>query len=872
MIEQSRIDTIKTQTDIIGLIESYGITLKKNGKGYVGRCPFHDDTTPSLSVTPSENLFQCFGCGAAGDVIRFVELFDHVDFKEAVKRLDRGEFFFNRPKPPKTHTQTSPTGARANELLERTVTIYENAFAQKSDAKDYLQDRGITDPGLLAHHRIGYCDGTLNTILPNDPKIKEELQSLGILNDKGYERFKDCVVVPVCDPEGRIMTLYGRHIKEKRHIYLPNRPKGIWNSRIMKTAPSLILTESVIDALSVMTAGYANVISIQSTTGLTDREIMDFSVYGVQAITLFMDGDEAGQKASKRLKEKLTANAYPCTIKTLPDGEDPNSYLQNHGAEKLAALLDQESPEHQHPASIQDKTPYRKIIPGGFELVYGLRHYQIMGLEKGPRKLKATVKVMQADKLHVDTLDFYSSRARKSFAQDICRIFEENPETITSDITRLISECETVNPADLKEQDATEPPPMPDKERIEAEKLGQSKDLATRIISDYDTCGLIGEDANKLLGYICMTSRKLKTPLSILILSSSGAGKTALQDAITAFCPPEDLVKLTSLSGKALFYKDQASLKHKVLSIEEGDGAGEAMYAVRNLISAGVLVSETTIKDLNTGRLTTMENRVEGPTSVFFTTTNPSTDPETMSRFFVTGIDESKEQTRKILTFQRKEKMESSAETLQKKDRIRSVHQNFQRLLKSLSIKNPYAERLTYGDERLQGRRDQPKYLVLIEAVCFLRQMQKQIRYDHEKNPSIDVDLEDIRIANMLAHEILGKSLDELSRPGGDLLMQLDTLADTLYQARQTDTMEPALKRDDISFTRRDVREFTGWSNTRVHRYMKELVDLEYVLTESGKNGSLYRYRLAYEGQGKDGKRFMLGLIPVENLKSDDET
>ena len=99
-----------------------------------------------------------------------------------------------------------------------------------------------------------------------------------------------------------------------------------------------------------------------------------------------------------------------------------------------------------------------------------------------------------------------------------------------------------------------------------------------------------------------MTSRKRDTPLSVLILSSSGAGKTALQDAVLAFCPPEDLVKLTALSGKALFYKERLSLKHKVLALEEGDGAEEAMYAIRNLISAGELVSECTIKDLATGR------------------------------------------------------------------------------------------------------------------------------------------------------------------------------------------------------------------------------------------------------------------------------
>ena len=214
----------------------------------------------------------------------------------------------------------------------------------------------------------------------------------------------------------------------------------------------------------------------------------------------------------------------------------------------------------------------------------------------------------------------------------------------------------------------------------------------------------MGERNNVLLLYVAMTSRKRDTPLSVLILSSSGSGKTALQDAVLAFCPPEDLVKLTSLSGKALFYKDRLSLKNKVLALEEGDGAEEAMYAIRNLISAGELVSESTIKDLTTGRLTTMENRVEGPSTVCFTTTKPDVDPETKSRFWVTSIDESRDQTRKILLFQRQQHLSDGLITSPEIEAILRKHRNFQRLLKPLAVKNPYAAQLTYGDDRLQGQ------------------------------------------------------------------------------------------------------------------------------------------------------------------------
>ena len=388
-----------------------------------------------------------------------------------------------------------------------------------------------------------------------------------------------------------------------------------------------------------------------------------------------------------------------------------------------------------------------------------------------------------------------------------------------------------------------------------------------RILADFETCGLIGEEANKLLGYLTMTSRKLANPLAVLILSSSGAGKTALQDAVVAFCPPEDLVKLTSLSGKALFYKEQTSLKHKVLALEEGDGAEDAFYAIRSLISSGVLVSETTIKDLTSGKLTTMKNEVQGPTAVFYTTTRPDTDPETKSRFFVTGIDESREQTRRILSFQRKQRLEDDVTAHIIREKILRRHWNFQRLLQPLGVKNPYADHLSYGDDRLQGRRDQPKYLNLINAVAFMRQMQKQVKYerkDGKQVPYVEADFTDIRIANKLTHEVLGRSLDELSRPGRDLLILIDEMVEELW--RKALEQDSGIRRTGIGFTRRDIREYTGWSNTRVHRYLKELIDLEYVLIDRGGNGSRYRYKLAYEGQGKDGSKFVLGLTSVENL------
>ncbi len=270
MIEQERINAIKRDVSLVDLVRSRGIDLKKNGKGYKGLCPFHDDkNSASLSVTPSQNLFQCFGCGEAGDVIKFVQLIDQVDFKAAVETLT-GDMAANTKPEPKVvqiKQQKEIPAEKACQLLERVVSIYTKDFHEQRPGKAYLEGRGLVDAGLFASRQVGFCRSSLNEILPKDGSIREDLQQLGILDNKGRERFHNCLVIPVYDSEGMIVTLYGRSISEgnKRHLFLPDRPTGLWNSVTCKTFEVVILVESIIDGFSVLQAGFPNVVAIQGT-------------------------------------------------------------------------------------------------------------------------------------------------------------------------------------------------------------------------------------------------------------------------------------------------------------------------------------------------------------------------------------------------------------------------------------------------------------------------------------------------------------------------------------------------------------------------------------------------------------------------------
>ncbi|MFZ1984369.1 MAG: CHC2 zinc finger domain-containing protein, partial [Desulfatitalea sp.] len=249
-IAKELIEQVK-RTDLLALVRAKGIELKKNGKGYFGLCPFHADKNPSLSINPTKNLWQCFGCGAAGDAIRFVELFDQVDFKEAVKRLSDNGF---KTTATRAEPQEPPNtlSVKERKLLARVVAHYQHTLGQDSRGLTYLkQERGITDPQSLKDFGTGYANGTLLEILPQDEEVRQALKKIGILNAKGHELFYNCVVFPLYGINGGIENLYGRNIEEDngaKHLYLPGPRSGLVNRQAVNRSQTIILTESIIDA------------------------------------------------------------------------------------------------------------------------------------------------------------------------------------------------------------------------------------------------------------------------------------------------------------------------------------------------------------------------------------------------------------------------------------------------------------------------------------------------------------------------------------------------------------------------------------------------------------------------------------------------
>ncbi len=496
----------------------------------------------------------------------------------------------------------------------------------------------------------------------------------------------------------------------------------------------------------------------------------------------------------------------------------------------------------------------------------GHRRYRVRGLSKNLAfdQMKVNVLATTDRGMYVDTFDLYIARHRRQFVTQAAIELGVEEQTVKKDLGRVLLKLEELQDEQISQMLVPKQPAtaMTPEEKDEALRLLRNPNLLERIVADFD---VVGETTNKLVGYLAAISRKLDQPLAIIIQSSSAAGKTSLMEAILALVPPEDQVKYSAMTGQSLYYMGDGDLKHKILAIVEEEGAERATYALKLLQSEGALTIASTGKDASTGRMVTQEYRVEGPTMICLTTTSVKIDEELLNRCLVLTVDENREQTRAIHQFQRRRQTLAGLLADQVRQDTLTLHRNAQRLLRPLLVANPYAESLTFLDDKTRTRRDHQKYLTLIRAVALLHQYQRPIRttVHHDRAIEyIEVTLEDIAVANRLACEVLGRSVDELPPQTRRLLGLVDEMV-------TADCRRKGLDRADYRFSRRDIREFTNWGNTQLKVHLKRLQDLEYLLVHRGGRGQSFVYELLFEpSPDTQQERFLARLIDVEQLRT----
>jgi len=325
--------------------------------------------------------------------------------------------------------------------------------------------------------------------------------------------------------------------------------------------------------------------------------------------------------------------------------------------------------------------------------------------------------------------------------------------------------------------------------------------------------------------------------------------------------PEEERVKYSAMTGQSLYYLGETNLKHKILAIVEEEGAEKASYALKLLQSEGELTIASTGKDPQTGRMETQVYHVEGPVMIFLTTTAIDIDEELQNRCLTLSVDESREQTERIHALQRQARTLEGLKTRKHKPKLLSLLRNVQRLIEPLAVMNPYAAALTFPAELTRTRRDHEKYLTLMDAIALLHQHQRprETNTDGERFDFVRVSLDDIALANRIAPELLGRSLDELPPQTRRMLVRIKGFVRARMKENHTEQRHTL-------FSRRDLRSLGGWSEFQVRVHLGKLESLEYVARRWGKQGQGCAYELLTAVDEPDNL-WHISLLDVEKLR-----
>ncbi|MEW6277748.1 MAG: CHC2 zinc finger domain-containing protein [Candidatus Eremiobacterota bacterium] len=854
---RSELDALKARVDLVEVLPRYGVELKRKGKNWLGRCPFHEDRQASLSVNREARLWNCFGCSAGGDVLSFLEKRQGLSFADAVKELSAlaGSLPPAPPRPEAAPSDVFPGGLTRGALLGRAVELYSRRLRETPAAQEYLARRGLGSRELWDAFQLGFADGTLLSTLPPRGEVPEALTRLGVLTAGQRELMNGCLVVPLSHPDQGVVGLYGRRIDpeaEPAHLYLPGPRRGVLNWQALRSADSVWLAESVLDALSLWAAGVREVTALYGVQGMP-RDLEELlGRYQTREVRLCLDGDRAGREATERVARRLAGRGLRCSAVSLPEGQDPNGLLVEEGP---AGLKERLSPLHPVEPDGEERLaeperPAESCEHGEEGLVLWFAEVQYRVTPRPPfgGRLRVTLRARRGKTRFVDNLDLYSHRQRVSCLKQIARRLELGLEEVERQVLRVVDETEQW--VDARREDpgqdpqSAAPEPMNERDREEALAFLRRPDLVQALLADMETLGYVGEDKAKLLAYLIGLSRKLDRPLSGIILSQAGAGKSGLTELVESLTPPEEVVLYSRISAQALGYLPKDFLKRKLLILEERVGAEAAEYAIRVLQSRQRLSQAVTVKDPATGKMQTRHYEVEGPIAYLETTTNPDINHENATRCFELSLDESEEQTRRIHRRQRQARSHEE-QLLQRRaaEGIQRRHHNAQRLLEPVGVVIPYVEHLTFPSRWLRTRRDHERFLCLIEGVAFLHQFQRSggTLEDPETGRElrfVRANLEDYRLAYELAGEVLRSTLHELTRDAQELLAAIQELVTRLGGGRPPEQVE---------FIRRELRNHVQWQDRRLRTALNELVEMEYVAALAGSQGRTYRYVLLGE-------------------------
>jgi DNA primase len=861
---------IKAQLTLARVLQHYGLKPDKHGRLH---CPFHDDKTPSLQVYYKTHTVYCFSShcqthGQSMDVIDFVMHKENCTKHEALeicKQLTRG----TAPAPQAEQlTRTA--------VLTKMFTYFKNAVYNSKPAQEYLRSRALDASKV----EIGYNTGQFYHGTRRDELLIKSCLEMGLLSthdrpgrmgEEAYRPFaKYCLVFALRNRMNQVAGLYFRSTvnnEDQRHFFLKDR-QGLYPRYPQADTKKLILTESVIDAatllqLPAITEQYS-VLALYGTNGLTDEHLAAIKeLPQLDELIFWLNADAPGAEAT--IKHAATLQALhptiPITQVYMPAGEDINSLAQTHsdtaifmsllegrqapGAEGAKLFLSSEKSiekkkEREVPA--QSAKPISSTndldTTNPYKLGYNTdtAHYTIQG--SLPKTLD-TLKVMLVIE-HPGTglkarnrIDLYEDKPVEKLCQEVSEKLQLRRDLLEADLYKLTDLLDQYREQMLLNPSEGVGKPLPVltvKERQELEGFAKKPRLIKRLNELLGQAGIVGEERNRIFLLLIAISHKMPETLHGLLQGSSGSGKTRLLKQVSDCMPTESVTKLTRLSDKVLYNFPEHYFINRLLCLEDIDGLSEeAEFAFRELQSNGELNSATSIK-LDNGQITSGQKTVKGPIASLACTTRGEIYEDNMSRVFLIAVDESPEQTARIIAYQNG----VAAGAINKDDerKTRAFLQNFVRILQPCEVVNPYAARIQLPPEAHKIRRLNDLFQSFVKMVTILNQYQRKT----DERKRLITAIEDVETAVAVLFDSIVLKVDELD---GSLRQFYEQLKAHLKQQHNG-------HHQNAEFSLREIRQALKLSKTQLFRYANDLAQLEYIRPSGGHANKGYTYQVTY--------------------------
>jgi DNA primase/DNA-binding MarR family transcriptional regulator len=654
---------------------------------------------------------------------------------------------------------------------------------------------------------------------------------------------KQCLIFPLRDKKEKIVSLYGRSIlnnTDAKHFYTRNR-KGLYPHYPKAETKQLILTEAIIDATTLIQHTSFTVLACYGTNGFTaEQEQAIRELKQLEEIIIFFDGDEAGKEGTKRIAEKLHQLRPEIKLSSVntPEGEDINSLVQSHEPGILAHLVEKrsllsfssESKKPVQPTGLQiDTSNPLKIIyrtlTANYYVKGGLRH------EADSMRVSLDIEHPQNSRKSRSKVDLYEDKQVERIAREAAEKLQLRSDLIQLDLeqfTELLEQYrEKQNAPKEIAQTETNITLQYGKQAID---FLSKPNLIKRWNDLIGKAGVIGEDNSRIFLMAIAITHKMREPLHALIQGSSGSGKTHLMAKVYNFIPLADKKNFTRVTEGSLYNYGMYDLQNKLICIEDLDGMKEeAQFAFRELQSKGMIISSTSTKDDN-GNISAQEKTVYGPIASMSCTTKGEIYEDNMSRCFIIAVDESHEQSKKVIQYQNQKASGQIDE--QKEKQCTEFIQTMVMLLKSYDVVNPYADKVHLPEEAHKIRRLNGLYQAFVKAITLMHQYQRK----KDNRGRLISEKEDLQIAAEILFESILLKVDELD---GSLRQFYERLK--LYIKTKGNGHH-----ESYEFGQREVRQALHVSKSQLQRYLHDLEQLEYIRQSGGYSNKGFNYKVLY--------------------------